>query len=773
MKHIGGAAVALLFLFRVRAQSKWGDPVIAFKDATIHGIYQPDTDTDAFLGIKYGVAHRFEEPYLLHPSGKIDAQEHGPACPSMCDEYVGTPYFCESRPARVEEDCLYLHVWVPSVVREKKTTVDVIAMIHGGSFLAGTSGSKFNDGAAFANALGKIVVGFNYRLALFGAIAADWAPGNLHLQDQTLALEWIHNYINYFGGLTDSVTLLGFSAGATSTICHLASDNAGVLFHKAIAVSTPCCSFARRLDRSKSQTRFALGAVFKECGNFIQDAEAYKACLKGVPLEKMKVASLLGSVYPALEDLFLGATPWSPVIDGKFITEDCFEKIKKGWFNTDVPLMYTVSAHEGPPLMRALLYAATRWLPDQLRFWLTNFVLNRLTWSIAVTYLFGEDAYDVLQGYPPSGVGEPAVWGLMPNQPDTASSFVSLFGDHRFLCAGRYLCAAVNEKGGRCHLGTFEEGWSYAKDEKLAEGNDIASYGYIINRFCSRYDIRCHLEEKPWMLQNAGLYLGKEFRFTPEEQEAVYTYHRYLESFVETGIPDVDKSLPEWPPYTWENDAWQVLSILSESKAPPGRALSTPGYFKDKCDRLDAVFSDYSVPCWKDLARQSVKRSCGPLNCPPGTVCIQTANVDSKDMRGKNAGKDFWAKWMSEEPFGASQGLSLLAMFLPRYACVSKQYRRALQAATNMTYDAPLSGGGFMPGESVAAPSRPTRRLAEGEGEEPLSIDMGGMRLDIGEGMHWENISPNVLGNLAAIVAAWMPQEAPDSAWASLDHWAS
>lgn len=48
-------------------------------------------------------------------------------------------------------------------------------------------------------------------------------PGNFGLKDQVLALKWVKQYITYFGGNPNSVTIFGESSGSASVHYHMLS----------------------------------------------------------------------------------------------------------------------------------------------------------------------------------------------------------------------------------------------------------------------------------------------------------------------------------------------------------------------------------------------------------------------------------------------------------------------------------------------------------------------------------------------------------------------
>lgn len=59
----------------------------------------------------------------------------------------------------------------------------------------------------------------------------DVVPGNMGLKDQVLALRWVQQNIQSFGGDPRSVTLVGHSAGGVSVHLHYLSKATVGLFH--------------------------------------------------------------------------------------------------------------------------------------------------------------------------------------------------------------------------------------------------------------------------------------------------------------------------------------------------------------------------------------------------------------------------------------------------------------------------------------------------------------------------------------------------------------
>ena len=62
-------------------------------------------------------------------------------------------------------------------------------------------------------------------------------PGNMGMKDQVMALRWVKDNINHFGGDPNCVTITGYSAGSWSVILHMLSPMSQGLFHRVIAMS--------------------------------------------------------------------------------------------------------------------------------------------------------------------------------------------------------------------------------------------------------------------------------------------------------------------------------------------------------------------------------------------------------------------------------------------------------------------------------------------------------------------------------------------------------
>lgn len=115
------------------------------------------------------------------------------------------------------EDCLFLDVKVPAGLQGQK--VPVLLWFYGGGYFFGSKEPWAGDPAGLFQRMEPdqkfVAVSANYRLGMLGWLApdVDGVDKNVGLYDAEAALLWVNEYISYFGGDPDDITLIGESAG--------------------------------------------------------------------------------------------------------------------------------------------------------------------------------------------------------------------------------------------------------------------------------------------------------------------------------------------------------------------------------------------------------------------------------------------------------------------------------------------------------------------------------------------------------------------------------
>jgi para-nitrobenzyl esterase len=168
---------------------------------------------------------------------------------------------------RAGEDCLFLNVFTPDASRARKRPV--MFWLHGGGFTSGTGGISSYDGSALCRRGDVVVVTINHRLnalgyLYLGALHEDFADsGNVGQLDQILALQWVRDNIEAFGGDPNCVMIFGESGGGAKVSTLLAMPPAHGLFHRAIIESGPGLKMVERADAAAvaEKTLTALGVA--------------------------------------------------------------------------------------------------------------------------------------------------------------------------------------------------------------------------------------------------------------------------------------------------------------------------------------------------------------------------------------------------------------------------------------------------------------------------------------------------------------------------------
>ena len=209
-------------------------------------------------------------PYAAPPVGPLRWRPPQPPVPwqgardatRFGDDCMQRPYVI-STGQKTSEDCLTVSVWTPA--RSPGAHRPVMVFVYGGGFIGGSAAYPLYDGAKLA-AQGVVVVGFNYRVGIFGFLTHPMlsaesprrTSGNYGLLDQIAALQWVRANIAAFGGDPERVTVFGESAGAVSIAVLMTSPLARGLFRQAILHSPAVLPLASLAEAEQSGA--ALGA---------------------------------------------------------------------------------------------------------------------------------------------------------------------------------------------------------------------------------------------------------------------------------------------------------------------------------------------------------------------------------------------------------------------------------------------------------------------------------------------------------------------------------
>ncbi|KAE8152161.1 alpha/beta-hydrolase [Aspergillus avenaceus] len=524
-------------------------------DTVFVGRKLPEFEQELFLGIKYADKPTRFTPSILKTTYDANDSNSGPYTASLIGVdaqntiYNATEYGYEcpgygsDQEKMVQiglieqhEDCHNLNIIRPKVSDDSQLLPVMIWIFGGGWQQGATADPRYNvsyivnQGAL--NDKPVIGVSINYRLAAFGFLDSEEvrASGNtnLALRDQRVAMRWVKDNIESFGGDPDKITIWGESAGAYSVGAHLVAnggDNED-LFRAAIMES------GNAVGPPWNGTEWhqpMYDRIVKET-NCSSASDTLK-CLQEVP-------------YDTLYDVAYEGLEWFATVDGSFIKEYPQISITQGNM-AKVPILLGTNTDEGTSFGTtgtdtdedciAQLISSKRWN------------LNR------------EQATKLLTFYPndPS-VGCPYGWGntTWPEQGQMYKRYESMAGDITMYAPRRLLAQ---------NMSTYEtEVYTYRWD--VPAQNTSSSIGVQ------------HFAEIPFVFANPVqnmTALGDD----PARLELANMVAQMWTSFVADldpnghGVDDV----PQWPKYSDETSNFVFRLPREES------------YVEDDTDRADGV----------------------------------------------------------------------------------------------------------------------------------------------------------------------------------------
>lgn len=474
-------------------------------NGTIEGNYDVDTRIAKYFGI----------PFAKPPVG--DLRWKAPQPPENWSDVKETKKF-GPRPVQanvfgdmnswsdgLSEDCLYLNVWTPAKRGEKG--LPVLFYIYGGGFVAGDASEPRYNGESMAKE-GVVVVTANHRLNIFGFLSHPElsaespykASGNYGLLDQALALQWVKDNIEAFGGDPDKITIAGESAGSISVSYQMASPLSRNLIAGAIGESGagiyPTLAPVSLEEAEKTGKEFLEGKGIKSLTD----------------LRKMSTKDIFEMYTES------GRFGFPVVLDGHFLDKtlpETFEAREQA----QIPLLLGWNSAEmgGMAFMQGKPYTQE------------NFIEK-------VKEAYPEDHEEVLKLYPHA------------NTEELAQSATDLASD-RFIVYSSWKWFDLHRKNSEqpVYRYLFSKLRPPLVDKSLTSGLAGGTVRAEGATPAPKAIGAPHAMEIEYAMGN--LHLVKDYEWRAEDHEVSKTMFGYFTNFVKTGNPN-GEGLPEWPKAT-------------------------------------------------------------------------------------------------------------------------------------------------------------------------------------------------------------------------------
>ena len=332
--------IILLLLIALPLQSEEVEIQMSADDSNFLANYDDEKELFIFRGIPFAEPPigelRWQSPIPAKQSQVVDARTFKPAC--MQDTYTTEWYhdviesFDQDKSMfqhveSVSEDCLYLNIWTQSIDSSEKKPVMV--WIYGGNDVGGWTYEPNYLGHNLAQK-DVVVVSIPYRLNIFGFFnhpEMDNQTGNFGLEDEILALQWVKDNIDQFGGDPDNITLFGESAGGAHVSYHIASPLSEGLFDRGIIQSGGYnLSNPSRLNSLDDANKLALETQNKAGALNFNELKQ---------LSSNELLEISSNLYH----------PYHPIVDGELIPDDITKIFNEGALN-DVDVMIGSNQNE-------------------------------------------------------------------------------------------------------------------------------------------------------------------------------------------------------------------------------------------------------------------------------------------------------------------------------------------------------------------------------------------------------------------------------------------
>ncbi len=469
----------------------------------IEGFLSEDGTVEKYLGIPYAQPPignlRWKTPQKLKPWKDIlKTQKYDNI--AMQYKFADWVNFDEDK---ISEDCLYLNVWKPSVIGDRK--LPVLVNIHGGGLLVGEGSEIRLEGTSMAKR-GMIVVTINYRLNIFGFFAHPelsaespyGASGNYGYMDQQFALQWVKNNIEVFGGDPNRITIAGESAGAYSVLSLMVSPLSKDLIAGAIGSSGGLIPL---LTMEEAERR----------GTLALNKSGYKSITE---LRKASSEDIL-NIYKNSN-----SSAYTPTLDNYFFTKDIPE-IYKAQEQANIPLLIGWNTVELTP---ESYLGGPNYTKD-------NFV-------------------NITKAYYPNHFEK--ILEMFPNETEDEIKWSAIdLASIRFIGQGAWKWFDLH----RQHNSKPVFRYLYSKVHPPHKSVDLKIYKPPLGAH--------HAQEIPYSWGN--LPLITDFNYSEDDYKVSDIMQVYFSNFIKTGNPNGNQ-LPNWPACEPDNGFPIIMNIDTETK---------------------------------------------------------------------------------------------------------------------------------------------------------------------------------------------------------------
>jgi len=321
--------------------------IVDTKYGKIEGLPAADPRITSFKGIPFAKPPvgdlRFHAPVPAEKwEGTLQAYKFGPISVQPTPNYDPNDLYCREwsvdKDIPMSEDCLYLNVWTPANSKDEKLPVYV--WIYGGGFQTGFTAEMEFDGERIARR-GIVVVTLAYRLNMFGfmchpEITAENPdePANFGLLDQRMAMRWVKENIDAFGGDCNNITIGGQSAGGGSVVNQILYGTENI-FNRAV-----CHSGIFKMPGNNIMTPRPLAEAEKLGEEFFE----FVGCKTLAEIRALSTDELRQK-WSEYGGFMKSIATWLPVRDEKFIKYEFFEALKKNQIK-EVPMLLGYTTDE-------------------------------------------------------------------------------------------------------------------------------------------------------------------------------------------------------------------------------------------------------------------------------------------------------------------------------------------------------------------------------------------------------------------------------------------